>query len=1232
MKHLFDYIRDGVTQSERYLPPLHPTYVKIDDRSQAQLLMQLVRLSKQIRYYNLKNEEDGNWQEFLQADLLIVLQYIAQLDFTPYQSEQLEIRQRLEHAAGDQALQEGLTALFDLLYSLATFLGQYLQLARQADTVAAYWNYIDQVMDSIEEDVYQLIVYENQALGLFRPGTVLRSKDLPGLFNRSIKRAADDPHTHNFLGYESLHEIYNRLRAKFYQITSAAGRQLTLLEPEHRHHPHIGLLLTFLELYKQLQYQINQLTERHLEYYYTTVLGIPFKNAQPDLAHVVLVPAPNATSQFVPENTRFQADLVKGQPPVLFRLLFDVPVSQTTIKALRTVFISHHKQITAQDENYQDVIETQVYMKQQAIAVASAYLPDAPPVQSWPMLGEEQADLADNNRTMDILPMGFILASSLLHLEEGARTVTIELHATEESYQKISSYVANLCAVMNRTEDVLKWELLSAAFLIYYTAPEGWEAVKDYTASFTANGIRVIYNIGMTAPSHVMYSAAIHGEHYESRQPMIKIMLNNNSFHHPYSYLQYLILDRITIHAKVKGCRAVQLKNNVGPLSTANPFQLFGPAPAVGSYLQLSNPDIFNKYIKQCCIQLEYLDLPAVEGGFDAWYADYDAGMTNDTFQVNISTIRNGEYQPAREKRQTFPLFSIGDDKRLRVKTKLSDIDFTKIVFNNNPRKNSSYEDGTVILELTGPGAGFGQRLYTQLFQEVVTHNAGKWTKKKRIPNPPYIPLVNAITIDYELEHTEVLKPEWVDDVNNHTVLFHIYPFGYRVAYPQASESAFSLVPEFEHASNLYIGLDHLKPGELLSFLFQLEEKYYSDTTGKLPEYQWSYLNHDKWLPLDQKNILADSTQNFIRNGIVVLKMPLWDASGHTRLEPGLQWLRLSSITAPSTRPMVKGIFLNAGVVKRQQVGTGDGASLPPFSIKGLSKEIRGIQQVFQFFPSFGGRRAETKAEYYVRVSERLRHKNRPVLGVDIIQMVLEGYPDILIAKYIANYEETGPDLQLVVVPRQQEGMEVPEPRVNLATLYSIRDYVMQLLPPYMEVTVNNPVYERVKVLCDVCFNDSDSNYYLNRLYEDIRHFLTPWLYDKGADLSIGSKIYKSDLMNYIRNLSYVAYMTAFSLVHFFTETDPDTGETLHCVLDTAMEEVEFIVPSTQGAILIPAPHHSIRVIDEWIYREAAPMGINDMIIGEEMIVGRKIMANYGQAAENSDIEGEMIRLSIHSK
>ncbi|WP_343690613.1 hypothetical protein [Chitinophaga sp.] len=1226
MKQLFDYIKDGVTQTERYLPALHPSYVKIDDRSTGDLLMELLEFSRQIRYYDLHNREKGNWEEFLQGDLLITLNYISRLDFGTFQTTQQDIRTGLEKAENEQQLQQSLTALFDLLYSIAILLGNQLQMARQADTTAAFWNYIDQVMDSIELDVYQLMSYENQALALFRPGAVLHTVDPSKLFGRSIQRAVREPHTADFLGYESLNEIYNRLRAKFYQVTSAAAKQLTLLEPAHRHHPHIGLLLTFLELYKQLQDHINQLTERHLEYYYKKILGIPLLQAAPDEVHVLITLAPNAPGQVLPHNTMFPAELVKGQPPVLFRLLFDVPVSQTRLKALRTVFVSRHKQITAQDDKHQDVIETQVYLKNQPIPTASMYLPDAAPVLSWPMVGEEQAELSDSSRTMDTLSMGFILASPVLYLEEGSRTLTVNLFGTAASIELLTNYISNLSDMMKRPPDVLKWELLSAAFQICYTAPEGWHDIKEYTARFTKDSIQISFTIGITAPPVIIYNPKVHGGQYHCPHPMLKVLLNNNSFHHPYSYLKSLELDRITIHARVKGFRSVQLRNNVGPLSAANPFQIFGPAPAVGSYLEISNANIFNRYTRKFCLQLEWLDLPAVDGGFDNWYAEYEAGMTNDAFLVSLSNMRDGIFHPVKDKRQLFRLFRSGNDKKLLEKIEIDTIDFIRINFNNTPRRKNSYEEGVIRLELTAPSDAFGQRRYTQIFPEAVTNNANKWSRKRRLPNPPYIPTVKSIAVDYELEHTELLRPEPVTDDGQHTALYHIYPFGYRRAFPQANESVFTLLPEFEHAANLYIGLDHVKQQETLSFLFQLEEKYYSDTTATQQMYHWSYLHNDKWLSLEQQNILADSTQRFIRSGIVVIKMPLLDAGGHTRLEPGIQWLRLSCAEAPDSRPMVKGIFLNGGVVRREQSGTAVSTSLPPLSIKGLLKEVRGIQQVYQLFPSFGGRPAETQEEYYVRVSERLRHKNRPLLGVDIIQMVLQQFPGIMIAKYIANHDDTGPELQLIVVPQQPAGMEIPEPRADLATLYSIRDYIKKRLPPYMDVAVHNPVYERVKVICDICFHSKDSSYYLSRIQEDIHHFLTPWLYDRNNDLTLGTRIYKADLMSFITKLPYVKFMTAFSIVHFFTEGDT------HCALDTALEDVDFIMPSTPGAVLIPAAHHTIRVIDEMVYRRPAPMGINGMITGEEMIVGRKLLSNYGHTTDDSDMEGEMIRLSIHSK
>ncbi|MFP3489066.1 hypothetical protein R0K20_15795, partial [Staphylococcus sp. SIMBA_130] len=54
-----------------------------------------------------------------------------------------------------------------------------------------------------------------------------------------------------------------------------------------------------------------------------------------------------------------------------------------------------------------------------------------------------------------------------------------------------------------------------------------------------------------------------------------------------------------------------------------------------------------------------------------------------------------------------------------------------------------------------------------------------------------------------------------------------------------------------------------------------------------------------------------------------------------------------------------------------------------------------GIKSVTQPFNSFGGKATEKDNEFYIRASERLRHKNRAVSLWDMEHLVLQAFPEV---------------------------------------------------------------------------------------------------------------------------------------------------------------------------------------------------------------------------------------------
>ena len=64
--------------------------------------------------------------------------------------------------------------------------------------------------------------------------------------------------------------------------------------------PHLTLFLTFLELLKHAQNLLNDLTRRHLEFYYQEALRLTLKKAVPDHVHVLVELARNQDQALVP--------------------------------------------------------------------------------------------------------------------------------------------------------------------------------------------------------------------------------------------------------------------------------------------------------------------------------------------------------------------------------------------------------------------------------------------------------------------------------------------------------------------------------------------------------------------------------------------------------------------------------------------------------------------------------------------------------------------------------------------------------------------------------------------------------------------------------------------------------------------------------------------------------------------------------------------------------------------
>ncbi|WP_179412974.1 hypothetical protein HDF19_11350 [Mucilaginibacter sp. E4BP6] len=1224
-------LNDGITQDERRMAALMPDFIKIDERDISDMLRFATELSAQFNYYNINNKIEGNWEDFFRSDPNILLINISKFDMSNYTNLFSKYRDELYIAENEQELLNGLKNLFnfvvhvfDLLKNLRDRLLTMANSSKMSDELL-------NIVDSFDDELLKLNRYTQEAATLFGEKLQL---SLPHYFikiNTSLSAneavfTGSSTKERIINALPAIKDIFNEMSKKCNHLlgfTKFYLKNHDLLNQEYA--PHLALYIAFLHLYEHLQQKLNLTTKDHLDLYYKRILGLHPNNALPDSVHVVFEKDAVATQVPLTVGEEVVAQMAGQQIPAFFTLNESLLITGAQIAELKTLYLAEHIQVKTDNGT---VKEVQVYSGNYPCSTAANFLKNKLPVQTWPVLGEDQDGLAEADKSMDITNIGLMMASPVLYQTEGRRIITFHIYIDDASFSSLIAYFVNYAKVTGKDLAAVSYQLLSDAFVIDYTDTLGWVTIPKYTASLNEDEKRLEFEVQINKAEQVVdvYKPEIHGGNFDTTWPLFRFLLKNYAANNAFTFLRTIKIIRISIAAEVKGSRAVKLQNNVGPLNASSPSQIFGPLPAVGSYLDIKNSNIFNRYTRTFCIRLDWADLPKEPGGWETYYKAYNNNITNGSFRVNISMLNDGKFVPKEELQQDFSLFETDDSGMgiLSNTTQLKNIDVKRLDLVKKPLldkedtvKDKNFAEGAVRLELISPKDGFGQRLYQIIFPEVVLHNAKK-SKKLPLPNPPYIALIRSLTVDYLLEHSETLSAgnaKNADDID--LKVFHVYPFGAKELYPDKRNSPYSLIPDFDQGNNLYIGLIGIKPGQILSLLFQLEENNFTNLAKKTEPVIWSYLDDDNWVYLTGKDVLVDNTNNFINTGIIKIKLPVDLKTGNAILSPQLYWIRASAKGNANVKSKIIGIYPQAVVATRVVSNNPHAAHIPPGAIKTLKNKVIGIQSITQPFQSFGGKKAESDEQFYIRVSERLRHNQKLLTSRDIEQAILDRFPEILLVKCIspqeytqAYIEEYRPNPRVVLIPKEQvNGLFLSdEPKVNLSIRYQVKKFLEKSVSSFVKIDVENTVYERVKVICTIKFNTdglTDTGMYIRKFNDDIKRYLCPWLYDGASVFKIGTSIYIGEMLNYLKKLPYIKYITGFSLVHFYYNNAMAEDDKKARIVDYANNNDAYIKGTLPETVLIPSTIHLITVEDDVKHVKAKKSGISELAIMDELLVNK---------------------------
>lgn len=1208
--------RKGTSQHSRLSNKLLPEYFSVDERTLADFLAFTKEFAKEIDFHEPKmanNEDRKSWAPFFSKDITIILASVVSIDVDTI-DRGFEYHVQSVNASFDA--QEKLIAferLFDYLIVESNKIPEWYKEVMELyglpgsiehEVEVEMWKVIDQKLRDA------LVTLNASILQAKEVGLLAHYGELPfpeyGLDN------IPEEFTVIFRGENILSMIENamvELRSVYHIIFNCfiysknhfqSLFERTLVE-KGDHHPDVGLFITFLRLFQHAQKDLNGITLRHLEYYYRHILIQEQRPAISDSVHVCFELVRNASSCRIPQGAELFAGRDDYGREIRYSTVDEFEVNRASVSSLRSVFIS--RVLEGQTWTYRLV--TGLYCAPIANSSNGKGAPFDVDRNDWPLFGEEQ--YKSGRVSMDYADVGFAISSPILMLAEGKRIVRITMEFSEDpksegTYRKLIEDLKEssdeealhdaLFEVFGRGKDF--------AFKLMLSTASGWIDVAEVASNtlfaesrpWDWNKLTIGFTIPASVPPIVPIDPnAMANDGYTPKFPVLKFLLNPQKTPFGYTFLETLRFENIDIEVEVDKVKDLVMFNELGRLDASQPFQALGPIPNIGSYVLIGNTEVFRKNLTSLKFQLDWQNMPSK--GLREYYKEYfetDIEISEDQFKVNLTALSGYEFKPPEdEDKLEFNLFptdpttsytyiDMPDPRRLQIRPD-ADIAPLDSFDNQSPI-------GFFRLELTEPKLAFGHSLFQERMTEVAMHNADlDETENKRYPNAPFSPVVKSLVLSYKA--TDRISMEKYDPISRNEI-YHIHPFGVVPIFTrgqlQAKEAA--VIPPYGHDGYLYIGLKDLSPPQEVSLLFQLAAGKIT-FTSELPEIDWCYLSGSDWEPLRTIDLLSDTTDNFTRTGIVRLRLPSSISSSNPVLPNGIHWLRVS--IRGNTDAVSRALEIRAQAVKADWVQDGEMSldrlkePLKSNSINRMLSNIPQIRDVNQPYPSFNARPEEIQHDFFQRVAERLRHKNRAITHWDYERIVLNQFYTVSQVKCLSH--TTHPkfllpgSLRIVVIPGRSEATDVLTPKVTHGGLREIQDYMKEHASPFSNFRVSNPSYEYVRVNCRCKFaNRKNNGESLEKLRLDIRDFICPWLNSPNGEIQIGGDIKVSDLFRFIQTRPYVDFITKFAVVHFYVE-DEETGVyKLKSSADPRLnnDERSYIRAQKPWSVLIPDRDHEI--------------------------------------------------------
>ena len=1259
-------ITDGMAQQDRQLAALLPDYFDIDELSFENLLTMSAEFASSIKYYNLNNEIDGDWGGLFRADEAVVMASILSIDLGRLESD----FQRLSSSDPDKLPRFMLDLAIkvnDWFTSLAACENNPGELLAHKIATIISEKLASELHKLYKIDLHVVVPHDREEYSSLAPiwGLGELETDSPLLESTIAKRRnTADIKRHLIACFYTFSNSISHLKT-----TTELLLQQSLDSGQHE--PAIGLFMVFLKLYEKAQLKLNSFSPRYLEFYYQQVLKAGNREQVPESCYLIFETQRGRVAASVYKNTEFSAGKDTELNDIIYCTDTDLSVSDARVESLATLYLQHEKLISPEFE-LGAVSRIKSDLPQLPPDDTETDRVTDQPV-SWSLFGAEhsggvETTSADASIGFSIASASLLLAQGVRKIDIGIELepvvnteIDIQLSkllraGSQQEFRRqfgglFARYLLSfngcltplqksqivdkadtllpknssgeIASLLNQDWQGLFYKFFKKIFCIKLTAENGWLDVYDYILlpysedlQRQGAGLRILLSLGQEVEPVTAYNADVHGGQLGTGLPVMQCVINPQTNFQPYSIFQNLIIASLQIDVDVSGVKNLQAYNHHGQLDPSKPFQPFGPLPGSNPYFIFGNYELARKQLLELKIHLDWGDLPRDAGGFDEFYHAYETRYGNSTFKGAFSALTDGRWMPddagAIDCFNLFETEPSGGRVAAKKVVAINRADYFKPLDARFSESNYKYDlnamEGFYRLSLVAPESAFGHGEYAQLLSKVMAANT-RLKKPQPVPNSPYTPTLNGITLDYKARTTITpsLQPEERNSLSESII--HMHPFGVETIYPAVLDRPCFLMPQYTHEGNLFIGLSGTSVSGPLSLLFHLSQDMSHATIAERASFDWFYLASNSWQRMSAEHLLSDTTHGFLESGIVTLNIPSDITRGNTVMPGNYFWLRISTSGNAGLFSSCYSIKPHAlKVNKKTGVGITPDQGLAQSTNWASVNALPGIGKIRQIYKVFGGRASESESARNVRIGERLRHKNRAVLPRDYEQLILEQFPGVYKVKCFNSVSSTDTGVKpghvlIVVVPNSETAASktCSHSMINTQQLEQIRAYVKNLCSEFVTIEVRNPVYEHVQVRCTVKFTDTISEgVNISRLNQQISDYMCPWE-NAGYKARFGWSIRQQDIESYIRSLDYIEYVTNFSMLHITVD-----NEGRYHLFDTVKGEQDHeavIRPRYPWSLALPAEKHFIESIQSARSINPQVTGVDELAVGSTFII-----------------------------